>query len=67
VIAVSALLVVLAAALLARGVAAGSTEYLYASIVASTVSVLALIVAVRRPVPFDDDFDAPRSSAPRPL
>jgi uncharacterized membrane protein (UPF0136 family) len=59
VIAVSALLVVVAATLLARGVTAGSIEYLYSSVVASAVSALALIVAVRRPVPFDDDFDAP--------
>jgi hypothetical protein len=61
VIAVSALIVVVAATLLARGVAAGSIEYLYSSIVASAVSALALIVAVRRPVPLDDDFDAPGS------
>jgi hypothetical protein len=58
VIAVSALLVVVAATLLARGVVAESVEYLYSSIVASAVSALALIVAVRRPVPLDDDFDA---------
>ena len=60
-IAVSALLVVVAATLLARGAMAGSVEYLYSSIVASAVSALALIVAVRRPVPLDDDFDAPTS------
>jgi hypothetical protein len=59
VIAVSALLVMVAATLLVRGVVAGSIEYLYSSIVASAVSALALIVAVRRPVLLDDDFDVP--------
>jgi hypothetical protein len=59
VIAVSALLVVVAATLLARGVVVGSIEYLYSSVVASAVSTLALIVGVARPVPLDDDVDAP--------
>jgi hypothetical protein len=59
VIVVSVVLVVGAAALLARGVAAGLSEFLYASIVASAVAALALMVAVRRPVPLDDEFDAP--------
>jgi hypothetical protein len=69
VIVVSVLLVVAAAALLARGMAVGLSEYLYASIVASAVAALALIVAVRRPLPLDEDFDVPvrppRLQAPR--
>ena len=61
-IAVSALLVVFAGVLLVSGSARGSELYQYASIVASAIAALALLVAVRRrptgPGP-DDDFDVP--------
>jgi hypothetical protein len=61
VIALSAVLVMVAVALLVRGVTVGSGPYLYASIVASAIAALMLVAGVRRmadPVG-DDDFDVP--------
>jgi hypothetical protein len=58
VIAVSALLVALAAVLLVMGLVGGSGQHLYESIATSAIAALALLAGVRRRFTgLDDDFD----------